>query len=329
MHWSMAVRTIALISLVAALKHLLGAAPPETIVLPLGLPWLGAHFRIDALVGLLSRRRRSRRRRRQPVRARLWPPRGRAAARAAVLSGLPRRHESGGAGRRCLHLSRLLGIHVAHLVGAGDGAPSRARQRATPATSISSWRASARSPCCWPSACSPAPTASTPSRDPRRAPDRGARGAGADPRSDRRRLEGRPGAAARLAAARASGGAEPRLGADERRDDQGRGLRLRAHRVRPARAAGLVVEHGGARARRRHRRDGRALCADAARPQAAARLSHGREYRHHLHRARPGARLQGARHGRSRRRWRSPPRCSTSSIIRCSRACCSSAPAPC
>ena len=30
-----------------------------------------------------------------------------------------------------------------------------------------------------------------------------------------------------------------------------------------------------------------------------------------------------------RRRWRSPPRCSTCSIIRCSRACCSSAPAPC
>ena len=29
------------------------------------------------------------------------------------------------------------------------------------------------------------------------------------------------------------------------------------------------------------------------------------------------------------RRWRSPPRCSTSSTIRCSRACCSSAPAPC
>ena len=39
----------ALISLVAALKHLLGGAPPETIALPLGIPWLGAHFRIDAL----------------------------------------------------------------------------------------------------------------------------------------------------------------------------------------------------------------------------------------------------------------------------------------
>ncbi len=73
-------------------------------------------------------------------------------------------------------------------------------------------------------------------RDARRASLGRARRAGADPRAGRRRLQGRPGAAACLAAARASGGAEPCLGADERRDDQGRGLRLRAHRVRPARA---------------------------------------------------------------------------------------------
>jgi hydrogenase-4 component B len=39
----------ALISLCAALKHLLGATPPASLVLPLGIPWLGAHFRIDAL----------------------------------------------------------------------------------------------------------------------------------------------------------------------------------------------------------------------------------------------------------------------------------------
>jgi hydrogenase-4 component B len=39
----------ALISLCAALAHLLGAAPPESLALPLGIPWLGAHFRIDAL----------------------------------------------------------------------------------------------------------------------------------------------------------------------------------------------------------------------------------------------------------------------------------------
>jgi formate hydrogenlyase subunit 3/multisubunit Na+/H+ antiporter MnhD subunit len=39
----------ALISLFAALKHLLGAAPAESMVLPLGIPWLGSHFRLDAL----------------------------------------------------------------------------------------------------------------------------------------------------------------------------------------------------------------------------------------------------------------------------------------
>jgi hydrogenase-4 component B len=37
------------ISLVAALTHLLGAAAPETVVLPVGVPWLGAHLRLDAL----------------------------------------------------------------------------------------------------------------------------------------------------------------------------------------------------------------------------------------------------------------------------------------
>ena len=39
-------------------------------------------------------------------------------------------------------------------------------------------------------------------------------------------------AVACLAAARPSGRAEPRLGADERRDDQSRGLRLHPHRLR-------------------------------------------------------------------------------------------------
>ena len=41
--------TAALISLLAALQHLLGATPAESMVLPLGIPWLGSHFRIDAL----------------------------------------------------------------------------------------------------------------------------------------------------------------------------------------------------------------------------------------------------------------------------------------
>ncbi len=37
------------ILLALALAHLLGGREPATIALPLGLPWLGAHFRLDAL----------------------------------------------------------------------------------------------------------------------------------------------------------------------------------------------------------------------------------------------------------------------------------------
>ncbi len=39
----------ALTSLLATLQHLLGLAPPAIVTLPLGIPWLGAHFRLDAL----------------------------------------------------------------------------------------------------------------------------------------------------------------------------------------------------------------------------------------------------------------------------------------
>ena len=68
--------------------------------------------------------------------------------------------------------------------------------------------------------------------------------------------------------------------------------------------AELVVGRGRAGAGRRHRGAGRALRADGARSEAAARLSHGREYRHHLHRPRPGAGVPRQRHGMRRRRWR-------------------------
>ena len=37
------------LALAAAMDGLLGAAPPSSATLPLGLPWLGAHFRVDAL----------------------------------------------------------------------------------------------------------------------------------------------------------------------------------------------------------------------------------------------------------------------------------------
>ena len=67
-----------------------------------------------------------------------------------------------------------------------------------------------------------------------------------------------------VAAARASGRTEPRLGIDERRHDQGGRLWLRADRFRPARHARVVVEHGRAGAWGHHRRHGRALRAHAA-----------------------------------------------------------------
>jgi formate hydrogenlyase subunit 3/multisubunit Na+/H+ antiporter MnhD subunit len=41
--------TIATLALALALAHLLTASAPTTLTLPLGLPWLGAHFRLDAL----------------------------------------------------------------------------------------------------------------------------------------------------------------------------------------------------------------------------------------------------------------------------------------
>src|SRR6185437_15399697 len=85
------------------------------------------------------------------------------------------------------------------------------------------------------------------------------------------------------------------LGAGERRHDQGRNLQLRASRLRPSRRAELVVEHDRAGAGRRYRRFGRALCADGARSEAAPRLSHRREYRHHFHRPRPCAGLSRQR----------------------------------
>jgi len=40
---------VAGVGLVVGLGALIGEAPAETLTLPLGLPWIGAHFRLDAL----------------------------------------------------------------------------------------------------------------------------------------------------------------------------------------------------------------------------------------------------------------------------------------
>ena len=142
----------------AALGHLLADLQPAALVLPLGLPWLGAHFRLDALVRVLPRRGRSRRAQRRacsrsatagtkqaPQRVLPFYPAFLAGMNLVVLAD------------DAFTLPGLLGVHVAHLLGAGDGAPSRSATTCAPATSIWSWRASARSRCCSPSACWPGP----------------------------------------------------------------------------------------------------------------------------------------------------------------------------
>ena len=40
---------VSLAGLAAALVHLLGQAPDQALTLPIGLPWLGAHFLLDPL----------------------------------------------------------------------------------------------------------------------------------------------------------------------------------------------------------------------------------------------------------------------------------------
>ena len=281
------------------------------LTLPIGLPWLGAHFRLDALACVFPGRRQSRRRRGEPLWSRLRPSRARAAARAAVLPGLSGRNESGGAGGRRVFLSAVLGIHVAGVLGAGDGAPSRTRQRQGGLRLSGDGKLRhARA------AAGLRPAGGTGGRlricrHPRCAAYALCRGAGVDPDAARRRLEGRPGAVACLAAARPSGGAEPRVGADERRHDQGRDLRLHSRHIRSAGTADLAGERGRPLPRQHHRRDGDPVRHDGKGSQAPARLLDDRKCRHHLRQPRPCAGVPGQRHeaaGGARLHRRAVPR---------------------
>ena len=209
--------------------------------LPIGLPTIGFHLRLDTLsafFGIVDQRRR---RGGQRLRHGLRPGQGTDAAHRTAVSAVRRGDEPGPDRRRRLRLPVFLGADVARLVGAGHCPPHRpgvpAGRSSLPrhggdrhggaAVRLRRSRRPGRRLCLRHHPRPPAPA------DGRRA--------GADGRADRLRLEGRPDPAARLAAARPSGGAEPRLGADERRHDQGGDLRLRAHRLRPARPARLVV----------------------------------------------------------------------------------------
>ena len=139
--------------------------------------------------------------------------------------------------------------------------------------------------------------------------------------------EGRGDAAARVAAARAPDRAGARLGADERRDDQGRDLRAGARARRMGRrAAGLVrrARPCGRRALCARRRRVRAV---RARPQASARAALDREHRDHRagHRRKPRAAcarrryLGGVRTRRSAAPLREPRGLQGVALPRCGR----------
>ena len=149
---------LAAFALIVALADLASADGAATRVLPLGLPWIGAHFRLDALAAFFLVVVNLGAAAASVYGARLRPARARARARAAVLPGVSRRHEPRRAGRRCVHVPARLGVHVARLVGAGDGAPSRARQRAGRLRLPGDGELRHAVRCCWPSACSPGRT---------------------------------------------------------------------------------------------------------------------------------------------------------------------------
>ena len=279
--------------------HLLGRHAPEGLTLPIGLPWIGANFRLDALSAFFVDGGQSRRRRGEPLRARLRAPRARSRARAAVLSGVSGRHESRAARGRRLHLPVVVGVHVARLLGAGDGASPRIRQ---PARGLRLYRHGELRHavrCCSRSVCSPE----------RAAPIRSRRCA--------RRARRREWPPWRLVLALAGAGSKAGLAP----------LHVwlpLAHPAAPSHVSALmsgvmtkvaiyafirivfdlagpadwrwsvpVLAIGAATGL-----IGVAERADADRSQARARLLDDREHRPRLHRSGPRARLQGERHGR-------------------------------
>ena len=230
---------VSIASLLLALVSL-GAAP-ETVILPIGLPWTGAHFHLDplaafflAVVGLGSAGASLYalgygRHEHEPQRVLPFYP--------LFLAGLEPR---GDCGRR-VQLPVRVGADVAGLLGIGDVAPSRKRQRT-------------RRLCLYRNGQlfrpRPAPVLRVAGRHDRqlrvlnhtcRPPIIRHRRTRTAPGPDRGWFESRRRATARLAAARPSRRAEPCLGAHERRDDQGRRLRFRPHRLRSGRCANLVV----------------------------------------------------------------------------------------
>ena len=151
------------------------------------------------------------------------------------------------------------------------------------------------------------------------------RGAGA--RAAGRGIEGRAGAAACLAAARASRRTEPRLGADVRGDDQGGALRRRSGCC--SICAGRCSRCGGACRCWRWARLRRCSAALRANIEPDLKIDaggeHDRECRSHRDRHRPRAGRAGGRPAGAGGTGARAARCCTRSIMACSRRCCSSA----
>ena len=78
---------VSVIALIGSIRWLLGGTANATdLTLPLGLPWLGAHFRLDALSAFFLVVVNLGGAGGKPLRPRLRPARAGAAARAALLS---------------------------------------------------------------------------------------------------------------------------------------------------------------------------------------------------------------------------------------------------
>ena len=233
---------ICLVVFAVALAYLVDAASaPSLLRLPLGLPWIGAHFRIDALAAFFL------------VVANLG---GAAASLFAIGYG---QHEKAPGRVLPFYAAFLAGMNL--VVLADDAFTFLV---AWEFMSLSSWAlvmAHHQDPenrragyiyivmASFGTLVSVARVRIARRRKRRIRIRRDARLArrsawiGLDPSPAGCRFEGWTRAVTRLAAARPSRRAQPRLGVDERGDDQGRGLRLHPHHLRPQRSAGLVVEH--------------------------------------------------------------------------------------
>ena len=146
-------------------------------------------------------------------------------------------------------------------------------------------------------------------------------------RADRLRRQGGRDAAARLAAAGAPARSGARLGAHERRDDQGRALRAHARARRVARPAAAVARRHGRRRSARHRRwAASSTPSSSTSSSACSRCTRSRTSASSCSDSAPRWCCASAASPPGRPS-RSPRRCCTRSTTPSSRRCSSSAPA--